>query len=131
MKPIMLRIFSILCIALIIQSCNYSRSTDADIIPSDSLIKTIVVKHFTAQNEMDGGEYATVDSLNILNKTLSTNKKEVFVRYSIGCSYQPPVLPPGFQREPSPPLIKTAIMKIVFKDGNWIYQMDDVLTNNL
>jgi hypothetical protein len=131
MKPIMLRIFSILTIALIMQSCNYSRSTDADIIPSDSLIKTIVVKHFTAQNEMDGGEFATVDSLNILNKTLSTNKKEVFVHYSIRCSYQPPVLPPGYQREPSPPLIKTAIMKIVFKEGNWIYQMDDVLTNHL
>ena len=127
----MLKIFSILIIALVSHSCNYSRSTDADIIPSDSLIKTIVVKHFTAQNDMDGGEYATVDSLNIINKTLSTNKKEVFVRYSIRCSYQPAVLPPGYQREPSPPLIKTAIMKIVFKEGNWIYQMDDVLTNNL
>jgi hypothetical protein len=131
MKPIMLKIFSILIIALVSHSCNYSRSTDADIIPSDSLIKTIVVKHFTAQNDMDGGEYATVDSLNIINKTLSTNKKEVFVRYSIRCSYQPAVLPPGYQREPPPPLIKTAIMKIVFKEGNWIYQMDDVLTNNL
>ena len=131
MKTILRKIFSILIIALIIQSCNYSRSTDADIIPSDSLIKTIVVKHFTAQNDMDGGEYATVDSLNIINKTLSTNKKEVFVRYSIRCSYQPAVLPPGYQREPPPPLIKTAIMKIVFKEGNWIYQMDDVLTNNL
>ena len=127
----MLKIFSILIIALVSHSCNYSRSTDADIIPSDSLIKTIVVKHFTAQNDMDGGEYATVDSLNIINKTLSTNKKEVFVRYSIRCSYQPAVLPPGYQRESSPPLIKTAIMKIVFKEGNWIYQMDDVLTNNL
>jgi len=59
----MLRIFSILIIALIMQSCNYLGPTDADIIPSDSLIKTIVVKHFTAQNEMDEGEYATVDSL--------------------------------------------------------------------
>jgi len=127
----MLKIFSILIIALIMQSCNYSGSTDVKIIPSDSLVKEVIVKHFTAQNEMDGGEFATVDSLIILKKTLSTNKKEVFVRYSIGCSYQPPVLPPGYQREPSLPLIKTAIMKIVFKDGNWIYQMDDVLTNNL
>jgi hypothetical protein len=88
------------------------------------LVKAQLIKHFTKQNELDGAEFATVDSLFILNKMLSTDEQSVDVTYHIHCSYQPAALPPDAQRDPPAPLNSTDHAKFILYKNAWILQED-------
>lgn len=127
MKYLLVTFIACIGISLIYTNCGVPTQKNELILPSDSLVKAQLIKHFTQQNELDGAEFATVDSLFILKKILSTDEQSIDVTYHIHCSYQPAALPPDAQRDPPPPLNTTDNAKFIFQKDAWILQEDHAI----
>lgn len=66
--------------------------------PKDSVIKALLKKEYTQQNQYDGSELATIEDLKILSKELHVYDKICIVKYHIHCTYMPAAMPPGYER---------------------------------
>jgi hypothetical protein len=85
---------------------------------SDSFAMALIKTEYTAQNNLDGAEFATVDSLTILQKTMHEADSTCTVQFHINCSYQSAAMPPGYGR--TPPAINTDTMITLRYHGQWM-----------
>lgn len=91
---------------LLLVSCNLSQRTNP---PDDVMIEKIIREHYTADNAKDGGEYCSIEQLQIIGKKMNGEKCEV--SYHISCSFSGPALPEEYQRQrPSINADSTAIL---------------------
>ena len=127
MKYLLVTFIACISISLIYTNCGFPAKKNITSLPSDSLVKAQLIKQFTKQNELDGAEFATVDSLFILKKIRSTDEQSVDITYHIHCSYQPAALPPDAQRDPPPPLNTTDHAKFIYQKDTWILQEDHAI----
>jgi hypothetical protein len=131
MKYLLVTLIACIIISLMYTNCGFPTQKNVLILPSDSLVKAQLIKYFTQQNELDGAEFATVDTLFILNKILSTDEQSVDVTYHIHCSYQPAALPLDAQRDPPPPLNTTVHATFIYHKNAWILQEDQATIPHL
>lgn len=106
-------IFSIFyCIA-----CNTGTKPILPVI-SDSLATVLIKTAYTSQNNADGGEYATIDTLYILGKTMHPADSTCSIQYHINCSYQSAAMPPGYER--TPPATNTDTTIVLQYHDQWM-----------
>ena len=101
------------------QKNDNTKPTAANSFIADSIVREIIEAKYTAQNELDGTEFATVEKLTIHEIDTLTTSNELRVKYSIKCSYQPAVMPPGYERSAPPPLEETAVVILVKENKKW------------
>ena len=104
---------------LITGSCNNQESSSNNILPNDSTFSNILIDKFTLQNNLDGADMSTVDSLKIVSKSFTSDTNHIKIVYNIVCSYQPSSKAPGYQTDTPPMLHKTDSCLMVRKNGIW------------
>ncbi len=116
----------LLFIILLFASCQQlpqknesTKQSAANSFIADSIVRKIIEAKYTAQNELDGTEFATVEKLIILHVDTLATANELSVKYSIKCSYQPAALPPGYEKGAPPPLDETAVVILVKENKKW------------
>ncbi len=109
-------LYILLCTPL--TACQGNKNS-LPMLPEDSLILPLIAAKYTAQNRLDGSEYATVDSLKVLEKKYDAQSMEVKVIYYISCSYQPAAHAPDVELSAPPPLQKTDSLMIKLDNENW------------
>lgn len=85
---------------LVFITCN-DQSKAGLLPPPDSVFIKILTKQYTAGNENDGAEFATLDTLYILSKEPA--EKGVWnVKYHVKVHYNAPAMGPGYERTERP-----------------------------
>ena len=87
-------------------------------VPPANIIDSIIRSKYTAQNNLDGIEFATVDSLYIKSTTGFENFTRV--TYFIHCSFQQSVRAPGSEAGIRPPIHHIDSIDIRKEGENWI-----------
>lgn len=98
-------------------SCNTKVSNELPEL-TDSLITKIIKEKYTSNNNLDGAEFATVDSLIIKQKIINTIDKKYTIKFHINCSYQSASLAPDFRRQP-PSLNIDTLIEISYINNEW------------
>lgn len=87
-------------------------------IPSDSTIDRLIRGKYTAENQLDGGEFATVDSLVVERSSqIGTTTRVV---YFIHCSFQKAVRAPGYDTGIRPPIHQRDSIDIKKEGESWV-----------
>ena len=86
--------------------------------PADSIILQLIRSAYTAQNNQDGAEFATVDTLYILQKNMNITDSSCTVTYHINCSYQPAVMPPDYAKT-RPAIDADTSINLAFTNHVW------------
>ena len=108
-----------LAMLVFLLSCNTSTPKSAANPMPDSTAIRLLNKEYTAQNDLDGAEMATVELLKILENNYSNKDKKATVVYQVICSYQPAVMPPGYEKRAPPSINKTDTAFFALKDQSW------------
>jgi hypothetical protein len=112
-----LNIWLFTLLSLLIISCSGGNRSTLH-APSDSVVKQIIIQQYTAQNEMDGIELVTVDTILIHKKTVSTKDSRCAVNYTVRCSYQPAALSPGHVTQ-RPASTTDAAITLYYRQREW------------
>ena len=112
-------ITGIMAILVFLLACNTSAPKSATNSLPDSTAIRLLNKKFTAQNDQDGAEMATVELLKILENNYSNKDKTATVVFQIICTYQPAVMPPGYEKRGPPSINKTDTAFFAIEDQSW------------
>jgi hypothetical protein len=82
--------------------------------PTDSTVIDLIKETYTANNQLDGSEFATVDAVIIKEKIVDV--QSCLVKFHIDCSYQPAAMSPGFEQQRPALNADTSIMLVYNKD---------------
>lgn len=86
--------------------------------PTDSAIIELIKKIYTADNQLDGSEFATVDSVVIEEKIVEVDSQSCLVRFHINCSYQPAAMSTEFEHQ-RPALNADTSLILVYNLNKW------------
>jgi hypothetical protein len=84
--------------------------------PNDSTVIALIKETYTADNQLDGSEFATVDSVVIKEKIVDA--QTCIVKFHIDCSYQPAAMSPGFEQQ-RPALNADTSITLVYNKDKW------------
>lgn len=88
-------------------------------LPADSILNRLIREKYTAQNRLDGAEFASIDSLKIIDRRYLQNTSAIRVVYYIDCNYQAAVRAPGFETGPPPSIHQIDSIDVQWRDGSW------------
>ena len=109
--------YPIIYFIIIFSSCNGTIKSEL-LSPNDSIVKQLIIEKYTAQNSLDGSEFATVDNVLIREKKIKKETNSCLVKFHIRCSYQPAALPPAYQYQPNP-LDTDATIELIYIKKEW------------
>ncbi len=111
-----------LLLAVMLSSCSLSPASNerAGSFPADSTVDRLIREKYTKQNHLDGIEFATVDSLQILEQRFLPNSSIVRVVYYIDCSFQAPVRAPGHETGTPPGIHQTDSIELIHQGNEWL-----------
>lgn len=87
-------------------------------VPADSTITRLIHAKYTAGNSLDGGEFATVDSVAIERSFQIETTTRVI--YFIHCSFQKAVRAPGYDTGIRPPIHQKDSIDIRKEADKWV-----------
>ena len=102
-------------------SCNHNHPPfdNKNLTKLDSAILLAIENKYTEQNQLEGTEYATIETLRLKNILYDFKDSTCFATYHIHVSYSPMVLPPGYERPAPPPLILDKTSQVIKTKDGW------------
>ena len=88
-------------------------------MPADSIFNRLIREKYTAQNSLDGSEFASIDSLKIIDRRYLPDASSLRIVYYIECCYQTAARAPGYETGPPPPIHQIDSIDILWQDGSW------------
>ncbi len=86
--------------------------------PADDQLVEIIEDIYTSDNQLDGSEFVTIDSIRIKEKIVDDNTKTCLVKFFVNGSYQSAAMAPGYDQK-RPDLNADTTLTIIYQENKW------------
>lgn len=113
-----MRLVCVILLTFLFACNNGSLSLKQVEVPADSTVTRLIHDKYTAGNSLDGGEFATVDSVAIERSFQIETTTRVI--YFVHCSFQKAVRAPGYDTGIRPPIHQRDSIDIKKEGESWV-----------